>query len=249
MDNTTKFSGKGAVYNKARPSYSEDAIDFVWARYGLDNDIIIADIGSGTGKFTEQLLDKCSKIYAVEPNDDMRVFAENNLSQYAKFESVKGESASTGLLDNSVDLIVVAQAFHWFDVQEFSRECDRILRENGHTILIWNSKDLTQDITIDVGKVYHDCCPSYKARNSVRTSGEGARMTEFFCGEHLSKSFDNSASYDKEMWIAMNLSHSYTPNQYDENYGEFIARITAIFEQYENDGVVKLKMLTTIYCK
>lgn len=115
--NENKFNGMGKIYSKYRPSYPINFIDYLFTDVGISQSSIIADIGSGTGILTGQLLEKGGRVYGVEPNDDMRAIAETNLSNFFGFTSVNGNADDTTIDDNSVDYITVAQAFHWFDYE------------------------------------------------------------------------------------------------------------------------------------
>lgn len=147
--NENKFDGMGNIYAKFRPNYPKDFIDFLFTDLNLPKNCVFADIGAGTGILTKQLLEKGATVYAVEPNDDMRKVAENNLNKFSKFIPVKGTAESTTLPDNSIDIITVAQAFHWFDRQKFKKECQRILKPSGKVILIWNSRDSRSELVIE----------------------------------------------------------------------------------------------------
>lgn len=92
MDYTHKFDGRAADYAAARPSYAEGLFDCLFERYGLAAGIPVADVGAGTGLFTEQLLKRGCIVYAVEPNEDMRHEAESHLSMYGGFISVAGDA-------------------------------------------------------------------------------------------------------------------------------------------------------------
>ena len=83
-----KFNGMGKIYSKYRPAYSFNFIDYLFTNVGISQSSIIADIGSGTGILTKQLLEKGSKVYGIEPNADMRVIAETNLKSFSKFMEV-----------------------------------------------------------------------------------------------------------------------------------------------------------------
>ena len=134
------FTGKQDVYDNSRPYYPETLV----AQLKLPK--IIADIGSGTGKLTIQLLRRGHIVYGVEPNDSMRTKAEENLSHYHTFFSINGSAEETNLLPNSVDCITVAQAFHWFNKETFQKECKRILRQDGKIVLLWNMRKLDNEI-------------------------------------------------------------------------------------------------------
>ena len=87
MDNLNLFSDKADNYVKARPSYAPALLDKL-EEYGLKKGSAVADIGSGTGIFTRQLLDKGAKVFAVELNDKMRQKAETSLEKFNNFISV-----------------------------------------------------------------------------------------------------------------------------------------------------------------
>ena len=114
MKNTERFSDRVSNYVKYRPSYPAEIIQTLTEQCNLTADTVIADIGSGTGKLTELLLAQNYAKFGVEPNQAMREAAEIVFADDGKFTSVDGQSEATGLKTNSVDLIVAAQAFHWF---------------------------------------------------------------------------------------------------------------------------------------
>ena len=94
---------------------------------GLRPDHVIADVGSGTGILSKLFLENGNRVFAVEPNDEMRRAGEEYLSGFKKFSSVAGSAEATTLADASVDFVTVAQAFHWFEPvaarREFHESC------------------------------------------------------------------------------------------------------------------------------
>ena len=97
-DNTKNFSGRAEDYTVGRPTYAKEFIDYLYSVENLSENSIIADIGSGTGKFAKQLLEKGSTVFCVEPNDDMRNVAVKELQDYAKFVAVAGSASDTTLM-------------------------------------------------------------------------------------------------------------------------------------------------------
>lgn len=162
MDSTQKFTGLANDYTIGRPAYADAFIESLYSGYGFSEQSIIADIGSGTGKFAKQLLEKGSLVYCVEPNDDMRNVSVEELGKYRGFHSVEGTEAETKLDVESVDFITVAQAFHWFDTALFKKECKRILRNNGRVFLIWNMRDISSEMNQDSFEIYSKYCPNFK---------------------------------------------------------------------------------------
>lgn len=90
MKTTENFNDKAEVYEKYRPYYPNEYIDYLFTANQLKEDQIVADIGSGTGIFSRQLLEKGLNVIGIEPNDDMRNMAEQSLKQYSRFKSNKG---------------------------------------------------------------------------------------------------------------------------------------------------------------
>ena len=137
---TQRFSSRVEHYVKYRPGYPDAVVTLLETEVGLSSNSPIADVGSGTGILTALLLQHGLTVYAVEPNDDMRGAAEQMLGGNPRFHSVAGTSESTGLPDDSVDGVTVAQAFHWFDHQKAVAEFKRIAKPGGFVALIWNAR-------------------------------------------------------------------------------------------------------------
>ncbi len=121
MKTTGNFTDKADIYAKYRPSYPNEYIDYLFSANQLNSDRIVADIGSGTGIFSHQLLERGLHVIGVEPNNDMRNVAEQSLNIHSRFISINATAENTTLKENSVDLVTVAQAFHWFDKKKHSK--------------------------------------------------------------------------------------------------------------------------------
>lgn len=100
--NERKFDGKGRIYAQFRPGYPKAFMDCLCSTIGIVKGSVLADIGSGTGILTRQLLAYGNIVYAVEPNDDMRKIAEDDLRAFPNFVSVKATAENTTLPDLSL---------------------------------------------------------------------------------------------------------------------------------------------------
>ena len=87
MNNTEKFTKKASTYSIYRPNYPCAYIEYLIQSLSLELNNTIADIGSGTGILTQQLLEKGFHVHAVEPNENMRLTAETNLKNDPNFIS------------------------------------------------------------------------------------------------------------------------------------------------------------------
>lgn len=157
MKTTENFTDRLDIYAQYRPSYPNEYIDYLLSANQLKGNPIVADIGSGTGTgiFSRQLLESGLHVIGVEPNNDMRKMAEQSSKLYSRFQSIKATAENTTLKENSVDLVTVAQAFHWFDKEAFKIECQRILKQKANVALVWNSRDLTSPLIKENAEICH----------------------------------------------------------------------------------------------
>ncbi len=245
-DNTQRFSGKAGVYAKARPNYAPDFVDWLFSNYVLKSDSVIADIGSGTGILTKVLVEKDIHVYAVEPNEDMRKVAESNLKDNKFFHSINGMAESTALPEGSIDIITVAQAFHWFDVEAFKEECKRILRPKGKVILVWNQRDSSSSFVKENAEVFKKYCPNFTGFSGGIDKID--QNIELFFNNNYSKiHFNNDLAFDKDGFINRCLSASYALRQTDEKYDEFEKELELLFNNYSKDEILIMPNETVAY--
>jgi len=134
----TRLSGSfGAVadaYDRGRPSYPGDAVAWL-----LDGDAkIVLELGAGTGKLTREMVDQGHAVFATEKDPAMLAVLQERVPEVsAKVAGAEEIPAN----DRSVDVVVAAQAFHWFDHERAIPEIARVLRPGGHVALVWNFFD------------------------------------------------------------------------------------------------------------
>lgn len=247
MDATNKFTGKAALYSKHRPSYPDACINYLIEASALSSDSRIADIGAGTGIFTRALLDQGLQVTAVEPNDDMRLAAEEVLSDYSGFSSIGGAAEQTGIADHSIDLVTVAQAFHWFDPVLFQQECRRILKPDRMVALVWNSRIHTSKIVAENADICREYCPSFNGFSGGMEE-QPERIRDFFQnGMYEHKVFENNLVFDLKGFIGRNLSASYAPKSGNASYDAFIEALTALYAKYSVGDRLELPNETRCY--
>lgn len=246
MDTTKKFDGYAKDYTVGRPSYASELIDCMYNRFGISGNSVIADVGSGTGKFAKHLLDKGSEVYCVEPNHDMRNTAEKELNCYANFHSVDGGAEHTGLEDSSVDFITTAQAFHWFDVNRFRKECLRILKKSGKVFLIWNIRDENDALNKEMFDIYSRYCPDFKGFGGG-IKKDDTRIRDFFDDQYEYVSFDHPLYLNKDRFISRSLSGSYSIKEENPDFKEYRATIDKVFDRYSEQGMVRIENKSVAY--
>ena len=246
--NEKRFTGKAELYRKYRPSYPVELINYLFTEVGFSIDSIIADIGAGTGILTKLLLDRGSKVFAVEPNVDMRKVSIDDLSEYKNFVSINATAENTGLHDKSVDFVTTATAFHYFDRQLFKRECQRILRPGGKSVIIWNNTDDETDIIRKCNKLID----KYRIDdNSVyERSGNNSEFSDIFVnGMYAQKIFRNDIYENREHFIGGTLSAGFSPNEDDhpEKYYGYVRELNELFDEYSVDDMLTFPHITKSY--
>jgi SAM-dependent methyltransferase len=133
------FGSAAEVYERARPSYPPEAIDWLLMRTGVEEGDTIVDLGAGTGKLTRLLAPAGARIVAIEPVPEMRALIGVG-------EVMDGTAEAIPLDDGAAALVTVAQAFHWFDLDRALPEIHRVLRPGGRLALVWNMRDLDDPV-------------------------------------------------------------------------------------------------------
>jgi ubiquinone/menaquinone biosynthesis C-methylase UbiE len=128
------FGPVADAYDRGRPTYPADAVAWLVGRQRAT----VLELGAGTGKLTAQLVAQGHDVHATDPDDAMLDILRERVPQ-ARVSNTSAEEIPLG--DRSVDVVVAAQAFHWFDHERALPEIARVLRPGGHLALVWNQRD------------------------------------------------------------------------------------------------------------
>jgi SAM-dependent methyltransferase len=241
-DNTTRFSDRVEDYVKYRPHYPAAILAHLAHIYGFDAGWTVADIGSGTGISTGLFLRNGNRVYAVEPNREMRARAETLLGGYPGFVSVDGTAEATGLPDHLARLIVAGQAFHWFDPVKSRREFARIAQPGAVVALVWNERMTDSAFEKDYEALIRQYAGEYKTVNHRNITD--AQIDEFFAPATVRLDhFDNEQLFDLAGLTGRLLSSSYVP----KDNPEMIKALEALFARHARDGKVRVGYDTRLY--
>ncbi len=248
MDSTQRFSSRVENYVKHRPGYPEAAIArvVVWCR--LEPHGTIADIGSGTGISSEPFLRRGYVVHGVEPNLEMRQASLRILEQYPRFVGVDGTAENTTLGDRSVDLVIAAQAFHWFRRGEARAEFQRILRPTGWVALLWNARRTSSTPFLAAyEKLLREFATDYSRVNHVDIPRE--EVQRFFQPEsYRLELFDNIQRFDFEGPRGRLLSSSYAPEAGHPSHEPMLRELVRIFEAHRDSrGQVAFEYDTEVH--
>ncbi|WP_051020331.1 class I SAM-dependent methyltransferase [Nocardia araoensis] len=134
----SSFGAQAAAYAEHRPDYPAAAIRWALASVAHRRPPTVLDLGAGTGKLTQGLLEAGAIVIAVEPDEHMRGELSRRFPDVAAHA---GSAEAIPLPADSVDAIVVGQAFHWFDLDRAYPEFLRVLRPGGVLAALWNTDD------------------------------------------------------------------------------------------------------------
>lgn len=241
-----RFSNRVSNYVKFRPGYPADVVSFVEDEMNLASDAVIADVACGTGLSSEIFLSAGYRVLGVEPNEQMRMAAAQYLSRFVNFELLEGTAEKTGLPSSAVDLVIAAQAYHWFEPAHVRQEFSRVLKPNGWVALIWNERQLDstpfllayESLLLEFGTDYE----------SIRHDRITRRLLEEQLGwEFYERTFANEQALDLDGLEGRLLSCSYVPERGDSRYGEMIATVRDLFTEHQKDGRIQILYDTKVY--
>jgi SAM-dependent methyltransferase len=248
MDSTKRFSNRVENYTKYRPSYpKEEMLGILASECGLTSASVIADIGSGTGIMTRIFLENGNRVFAVEPNPEMRHAAEQLLAAYPRFVSIPAAAEATTLQAGVADFVVAAQAFHWFDRDQARREFIRIRKPGGWVVLVWNERrDSSTPLLADYEQLLRTYSVDYASVNHRNVTSEVLRS--FFApDEFMSRTLSYAQTLDFEGVKGRLLSSSYSPLPGDPGFEPMLEGLRALFDAYQTDGHVSMEYDTQLY--
>jgi ubiquinone/menaquinone biosynthesis C-methylase UbiE len=246
-DGTQRFSNRVDNYVRYRPTYPRGVLDILRDETGLTPSSIVADVGSGTGISAELFLQNGNTVYAVEPNEPMRRAASDRLGNDPRFHCIAGTAEATTLANHSVDYVVAAQAFHWFDAATARAEFTRILKTSGWIVLIWNSRRLaTTPFLRDYESLLQRYATDYRKVNHRNV--DAARLRSFFGDAHYEfRKLYNEQRLDFDGLKGRVLSSSYMPTDSHANCHEMVDALKKIYALHAHNNLVVIEYDTEVY--
>lgn len=241
-----RFSNRVENYVKYRPGYPAEMLEFFRNEFGLTPESVLADIGSGTGLSAKPFLENGSTVIGVEPNAGMRAAAEEFLNTFDNFRSVNGTADHTTLDGESIDFVIAAQAFHWFDPESTRKEFKRILKLGGYICLIWNERQLdTSPFLIEYEQLLLKYANDYEKVRHENVNEE--KLAAFFGQRFESRTFANQQIFDFDGLKGRLLSSSYMPSETDSGYAPMVAELQALFAKHARHGKITVLYDTRVF--
>ena len=224
-ERAASFARVADAYERARPGYPADAV--LWLAGETPCDVV--DLGAGTGKLTRSLAALRHHVVGVEPLAEM---LDQLRTAVPDATAVVGSAESMPLPDASVDVVVCAQAFHWFDPGPSLAEMARVLRPGGRIALVWNVRDERVPWVDEMSDAMVGRTGVDRHSGAIERSG--------LYGEVERTRFEHSQDVDREALRELVLSRSYCAVLPEEQRAPILGRVDALFDAHARDGVLTL---------
>ena len=144
------FDRAADAYEAGRATYPAPAVEAILSFAGAAPGRTLLELGAGTGKLTGALVASGARVLALEPVAGMRDVLARKVPGAEVLDAV---AEAVPVARASVDAVVAAQSFHWFDAEDATAEVARVLRPGGAVALIWNRRDESVDWMRDLTRI------------------------------------------------------------------------------------------------
>lgn len=211
------FGTVAPAYDRGRPAYPAAAA--TWLTDGEAK--VVLELGAGTGKLTAELVRQGHAVHATDPDRAMLDLLEDRVPEASARQAGAEEIPAN---DRSVDVVVVAQAFHWFDHERALPEIARVLKPGGHIAVVWNGRDERIPWVRRLGRVL--------GRQELDTTSTQAIVTSGLFGFLEETSFKNWQDVNRETILDLALSCSNIATLDEDARQAKLAEVQAFYAEY-----------------
>jgi SAM-dependent methyltransferase len=209
------FDRAADVYERARPEYPVEAVDWLLPAGAAT----VLDLGAGTGKLTRALTARGLEVYAADPSprmlDQLRAAVPGAIVH-------EGTAEDIPLADASVDAVLVAQAWHWVDQDVALPSVARVLKPGGTLGLVWNIRDESVPWVARLTKIAHP------AESEIFLETGTIKRDGF--GEIESARFEWSSEFTRDDLLDLVRSRSYFITADDAEQASIVAGVNDLLD-------------------
>jgi SAM-dependent methyltransferase len=228
------FGEVADAYERSRPGYPPPAV--TWLVGPTPRRVL--DLAAGTGKLTRALVAAGHDVLAVDPSAPMLDVLRRILPAV---DTRMGPAEALPVADADVDVVVVAQAFHWFDQDQALSEIARVLRPGGRLGLVWNLRDETVPWVAELSR-------AIGSKDAFPEDVVGSRFTASTrVGPVETARFSHTHRVDREELLALVRSRSYVAERPVEQREEILGEVGRLFTRHAPDGTLLLPYVTQCY--
>lgn len=211
------FGAVADAYDRGRPTYPRDAVEWLVGRQPTT----VLELGAGTGKLTGGLVELGHDVHATDPDEAMLAVLRRDLPDV---RTTVGGAEEIAAPDASYDVVVSAQAFHWFDLDRALPEIARVLKPGGRLALVWNERDERIPWVRRLGRLIgtrdHDVDPT----DPVSTCGHFGFVED--------ATFKHWQGIDRESILDLVRSRSHVAVMDEETRDATLAEVRAFYDDY-----------------
>lgn len=259
---------ESATYYDALPRFDKKFYNNFFKETGITKNSVLADIGCGTGRITIDLLENGNKVYAIDPDINMREICLKKCEKYKdKLFLLEGTDVKTNLKDESIDYVIVSQSLHRFNLENFRKECNRILRKKNNIIIIWYRVNFEDEIISEMLSSVRESYSKYRTRYNTDEK-TGARIEESENNESATEFLKNNSRMvelysvsclTREEFLKLGLSLSLLPTAYDLNKiskllrstdfnkEKYLKNLNKTFDKYSKNNLLELKLRVQVH--
>ncbi len=242
LDSKKRFTKTIKYYDQYRPSYPQTLVNWIIKHTKLKPGSTVVDVGCGTGISTRLFTGRGFNVIGIDPNPDMLRAARKHHGASYKL----GEATKTGIPKSSVDLIIMAQALHWFDIQPTLREFMRILKPNGYCCAFWNKRHnkskFMQNYGLLVKTFSQDPTKTLTPDDNVQFIKSFSQTKSF-----SEKFFTNLQKCNQEALIGRAYSVSYIAHGVKNNQ-VFKQELSKLFTHHQRQGHITFYYHAQVVC-
>jgi SAM-dependent methyltransferase len=239
------FAGKAERYVRYRADYPREMIEAALAAVQLAKSDVVADMGSGTGMLARWILERGNRVLGVEPDAGMRAFAERRFAREARdFIGVQGVAEATNLPEFSIDVIVVGNAFHYFDPDRARAEAMRILRRPGRVLIVGHANAYEPNPFMQAYSRFLEGIADRETWTFHQPDRFESSLRAFFGDDSFGK-VDALQTSHALSWDALSgrfQSTSLMPPEGDDRRPQVLAELQDVFEKFAADGTVEFQL-------
>lgn len=227
------FSSQSNLYKQYRPEYPAELFDWIFQQ--VLNFDAAWDCGTGNGQIAKVLSTKFKTVHATDISEQQL----SNAELLPNIQYSKQPAELTNLFDNSIDLLTVGQAIHWFDFSKFYAEVNRVAKQNALIAVVGYGK-ICIDSVIDkiIDTLYSDVLGDYwdKERKYIE---ENYLTIPFPYKEIKCPIFSNSYSWAKPQLIGYLETWSAVKHYQEEENSNPVDQVKLKLENIWKEGEFK----------
>ena len=239
MDSTVSIE-KATLYEKYRLPYAREAVDGLLEQIGEVQ--VIADIGAGTGQLSRLFANRGTKVYAVEPDHEMREVAAVSLISFEMIEILAGFAEHLPLADGSMDLLVIGNAFHRFK-PEACEDLRRILKNQG-----WIARFNYEFINEEYTEMLASRLSTLKTLTSRReASSHNTSLHDLFGTAQIhTLGYLQSHAEDWTAFFGAACAGIEAPERNEQAFAQFEVVIREVFDTFAHNGKININYETQV---